>query len=110
MEYLISRSHYIAVKKMSITSFTCIYVFTVTMNSDIDYYMNRLLRSKEAAAALGLKSSSMRVLEKRGLIRATRDWSGHRRFMSAMFSNYAIIFFLMVRRIHRKPHDQTFHR
>jgi DNA-binding transcriptional MerR regulator len=42
--------------------------------------MNRLLRCKEAAEALGLKSSSMRVLERRGLISATRDWSGHRRF------------------------------
>jgi DNA-binding transcriptional MerR regulator len=42
---------------------------------------DKFLRSKEAAETLGLKSrSSMRVLEKRGLIHSVRDWAGHRRF------------------------------
>lgn len=40
----------------------------------------KLLRVKEAAELLGLKCSSVRVLERRGILRAIRDWSDHRRF------------------------------
>ena len=40
----------------------------------------RLLRVKEVAELLGVKGSSVRQLEKRGLLTAIRDWSGHRRF------------------------------
>jgi DNA-binding transcriptional MerR regulator len=42
--------------------------------------MEKQLRSKEAADLLGLKRCSMLLLEKKGLIRASRDWAGHRRF------------------------------
>jgi len=38
------------------------------------------LRVKEAAELLGVKSASVRQLEKRGLLSSVRDWSGHRRF------------------------------
>ena len=40
----------------------------------------KLLRTKEAAEVLGVKASAIRVVEKRGLLHAVRDWSGHRRF------------------------------
>jgi excisionase family DNA binding protein len=40
----------------------------------------KLLRVKEAADRLGLKPVSVRELEKRGELRAVRDWAGHRRF------------------------------
>jgi len=40
----------------------------------------KLLRVKEAAEILGLKCSSVRLLERRGILRAIRDWSDHRRF------------------------------
>ena len=42
--------------------------------------MNRLLRVKEAAELLGVKSSSVRQLARRGLLPCVRDWNGHRRF------------------------------
>jgi excisionase family DNA binding protein len=41
------------------------------------------MRVKETADLLGVKSSSVRLLEKRGMLRAVRDWSGHRRFKEA---------------------------
>lgn len=41
------------------------------------------IRVKETADLLGVKSSSVRLLEKRGILRAVRDWSGHRRFREA---------------------------
>ena len=40
----------------------------------------RLLRVKESANLLGLKAASIRQLEKHGLLKSIRDWSGHRRF------------------------------
>jgi len=40
----------------------------------------RFLRTKETADSIGVKVSSVRILEQRGLLRAVRDWSGHRRF------------------------------
>ena len=40
----------------------------------------KLLRVKEAADLLGVKTHSIRQLDRRGLLRAIRDWSGHRRF------------------------------
>lgn len=40
----------------------------------------RLLRVKEAAELLGVKNASVRELDRRGLLHAVRDWSGHRRF------------------------------
>ena len=40
----------------------------------------RLLRVKEAAELLGVKNASIRELDRRGLLHAVRDWSGHRRF------------------------------
>jgi excisionase family DNA binding protein len=39
-----------------------------------------LLRTKEAADRIGVKTASLRQLEKRGLIPCIRDWAGHRRF------------------------------
>jgi excisionase family DNA binding protein len=39
-----------------------------------------LLRTKEAADRIGVKTASLRQLEKRGLIHCVRDWAGHRRF------------------------------
>lgn len=42
-----------------------------------------LLRVKDGAELLGLKRCSLVVMEHRGLIRATRDWAGHRRFKRA---------------------------
>lgn len=43
----------------------------------------KLLRVKEAADLLGVKPWSIRVLDNRGILRAVRDWSGHRRFKEA---------------------------
>ena len=40
----------------------------------------KLLRVKEAAELMGVKPSSIRQLERRGLLQAIRDWSSHRRF------------------------------
>ena len=40
----------------------------------------KLLRVKEAADILGVKPASVRQLERRGTLRAVRDWAGHRRF------------------------------
>jgi excisionase family DNA binding protein len=40
----------------------------------------KLLRVKEAADRLGLKPVSLRELDKKGKLRAVRDWAGHRRF------------------------------
>ncbi len=40
----------------------------------------KLLRVKEAADLLGVKPASIRQLERRGTLRAVRDWVGHRRF------------------------------
>jgi DNA-binding transcriptional MerR regulator len=40
----------------------------------------RLLRSKEAAEFLGLKTVSLRELDKKGFLNPVRDWAGHRRF------------------------------
>lgn len=45
--------------------------------------MDTQLRAKEAADLLGLKRCSLVVMERRGLIHATRDWAGHRRFKRA---------------------------
>jgi len=48
----------------------------------------RLLRVKETAKLLGVKPSSIRQLEKRGLLNAVRDWSGHRRFLEKEILRY----------------------
>jgi len=40
----------------------------------------KLLRVKESAELLGVKPTSIRQLERRGKLRAVRDWNGHRRF------------------------------
>ena len=40
----------------------------------------RLLRVKEAADFLGLKTASIRELDRRGELTAVRDWADHRRF------------------------------
>jgi excisionase family DNA binding protein len=48
----------------------------------------RLLRVKETAKLLGVKPSSIRQLEKRGLLKAVRDWSGHRRFLEQEIVRY----------------------
>jgi excisionase family DNA binding protein len=40
----------------------------------------RLLRVKEAADVLGVKSPSVRQLSRRGTLPSVRDWNGHRRF------------------------------
>jgi len=48
----------------------------------------KLLRVKEAAMLLGVKPASIRTLEKRGVIRAVRDWSGHRRFREEEVNAY----------------------
>ena len=40
----------------------------------------KLLRVKEAADRLGLKTFSLRQLDKQGHLPAIRDWAGHRRF------------------------------
>ena len=40
----------------------------------------KFLRVKEAAELLGVKAASIRQLERRGKLRAARDWNGHRRF------------------------------
>lgn len=40
----------------------------------------KLLRVQEAANVLGVNASTIRQLERRGLLRAVRDWNGHRRF------------------------------
>jgi len=38
------------------------------------------LTVKEAADLLGVKGASVRQLERRGKLRAVRDWNGHRLF------------------------------
>lgn len=40
----------------------------------------KLLRIKDAADTLGLKTQSLRQMEKAGLLHPVRDWAGHRRF------------------------------
>jgi DNA-binding transcriptional MerR regulator len=40
----------------------------------------QLLRTKDAATRLGLKSFSVRRLEQMGILPSIRDWAGHRRF------------------------------
>ena len=40
----------------------------------------KFLRVHEAAELLGVNRASVRQLEQRGLLRAVRDWNGHRRF------------------------------
>ena len=42
--------------------------------------MEELLRKKEAAGQLGVKSSALIILEKKGFLHPIRDWAGHRRF------------------------------
>jgi excisionase family DNA binding protein len=39
-----------------------------------------LLRTTEAARVIGIKASSIRQLERRGILSCVRDWNGHRRF------------------------------
>lgn len=46
----------------------------------------KLLRVTEAAKQLGVKPSSIRQLERRGLLPAVRDWNGHRRFKDSDIS------------------------
>lgn len=38
------------------------------------------MRTKKFAAALGVSPDTVRRLERRGVLTATRDWAGHRRF------------------------------
>jgi excisionase family DNA binding protein len=40
----------------------------------------KFLRVKEAADLLGVKPASIRQLDRRGILKAYRDWSGQRRF------------------------------
>jgi len=40
----------------------------------------KLLRVGEAGDLMGVKGASIRQLEKKGKLRAVRDWNGHRRF------------------------------
>ena len=40
----------------------------------------KLLRVGEAASLLGVKAWSVRQLDRRGILKAVRDWNGHRRF------------------------------
>jgi len=48
----------------------------------------KLLRVTESARLLGVKPSSVRRLEKLGLLKAVRDWSGHRRFLEKEIVRY----------------------
>ncbi len=48
----------------------------------------RLIRVKEAADLLGVKCSSVRKLDERGVLRSIRDWSGHRRFQEQEVLEY----------------------
>lgn len=41
------------------------------------------MRITEFARALGISPDTVRRLEERGLVTATRDWVGHRRFNGA---------------------------
>lgn len=45
--------------------------------------MNKLLRITAASEILGVCPSSLRDLDKRGLLVAHRDWSGHRRYLES---------------------------
>lgn len=40
----------------------------------------KFIRVKEAADLLGVKPASIRQLDRRGILKAYRDWSGQRRF------------------------------
>lgn len=57
------------------------------------------MRTKEFAAALGVSPDTIRRLERRGVITASRDWAGHRRFSEAELSRVrARLFPLPLRR------------
>ena len=43
----------------------------------------KLLRVKEAADLLGVKPTSIRQLDRKGILKAVRDWNGHRRFIDS---------------------------
>lgn len=40
----------------------------------------KLFRIKDAAEVLGLKTQSLRQMEKAGIVHPVRDWANHRRF------------------------------
>ena len=52
------------------------------------YFMEDLLRRKEAAGQLGVKPASLITLEKKGLLHPLRDWAGHRRFRQSEIDEF----------------------
>jgi excisionase family DNA binding protein len=51
------------------------------------------VRIGEAAHALGVSRDTIRRLERRGMITASRDWAGHRRFTEADIARLRTLLF-----------------